>query len=71
MTAQSETAMRKPTHRLYRVIGEGKEAIWTPIGAAWTNRDGKGFSVSCDAMPLGGRMVMRLITPREEAPTLI
>lgn len=25
---------RKPTHRIYRVIGEGKNASWTPIGAA-------------------------------------
>ena len=24
---------RKPTHRLYRVLGDGKGAIWTPIGA--------------------------------------
>lgn len=25
---------RKPTHRLYQVIGDGVGAIWTPIGAA-------------------------------------
>jgi hypothetical protein len=24
---------RKPTHRLNRVVGEGKAAIWTAIGA--------------------------------------
>lgn len=71
MTAQTASAPTKPTHRIYRVVGEGKESVWTPIGAAWTNRDGKGFSVSMDALPLGGRMVMRLITPKEEAPTLI
>jgi transposase InsO family protein len=26
------------------VNGEGSAAIWTPIGAAWPNKDGKGFS---------------------------
>jgi len=57
---------RKPTHRLYRVAGDGKSAIWTPIGAAWANKDGKGFNVSCDMVPLHGRVVMRAITPRED-----
>jgi hypothetical protein len=23
---------RKPTHRLYRAVGDGKAAIWTPSG---------------------------------------
>ena len=57
---------RKPTHRLYRVQGEGQSAFWTPIGAAWPNKDGKGFSVSFDAIPLTGRIVMRFISEREE-----
>jgi hypothetical protein len=57
---------RKPTHRLYRVLGDGKTAIWTPIGAAWPNKDGLGFSLQCDAIPLQGRLVLREITEREE-----
>jgi len=57
---------RKPTHRLYRVVGEGKSAFWTPIGAAWPNRDGLGFNVSCDLVPLQGRIVMRMITAHDE-----
>ncbi|MEI9990113.1 MAG: hypothetical protein WDM86_08750 [Rhizomicrobium sp.] len=52
---------RKPTHRLYRVIGEGDTASWTPIGAAWDHKDGHGFSLACDAVPLHGRIVMRTI----------
>jgi hypothetical protein len=59
-------AHRKPTHRLYRVIGEGKSAIWTPIGAAWPNKDGLGFNLSCDAVPLTGRLVLRFITSRDD-----
>jgi len=54
----------KPSHRLYRVMGNGPEAIWTPIGAAWANKDGLGFSLSCDAVPLQGRLVLRAITER-------
>jgi hypothetical protein len=57
---------RKPTHRLYRVLGEGDQAVWTPIGAAWPNKDGIGFSISCDAIPLQGRLMMRLISARTD-----
>ena len=66
--AQQQTLSigRKPTHSLYRVTGEGKSAFWTPIGAAWPNKDGMGFSVSCDLVPLQGRIVMRMITERDE-----
>ena len=64
MTSQSTTASNKPTHRLYRVEGEGKTANWTEIGAAWPNKDGAGFSIQCDAVPLQGRIVMRKITAR-------
>ncbi|MFA5970628.1 MAG: hypothetical protein WC816_15465 [Sphingomonas sp.] len=55
----------KPTHRIYAVIGQGKSAAWREIGAAWPNRDGKGFSITCDAVPLQGRIVMRKITERD------
>lgn len=41
-------------------------ASWTPIGAAWPNKDGLGFSLQCDAVPLQGRLVLRVITERAE-----
>lgn len=50
---------RKPSHRLYQVTGEGEHAFWTAIGAAWQNRDGKGFNLALDAIPLSGKIVMR------------
>jgi hypothetical protein len=60
----TQTATAKPSHRIYRVSGEGKSANWTEIGAAWPNKDGHGFSITCDAMPLSGRIVMRTVTER-------
>ena len=55
----TETQTRQPTHRLYAVKGEGKNARWIEIGAAWANRDGEGFSIRLDTIPLDGRIVMR------------
>lgn len=64
MTDQPKLPGTKPTHRIYHVKGDGKSANWTEIGAAWPNRDGHGFSIACDAVPLHGRIVMRTITER-------
>lgn len=55
-----------PAFTLYSVTGDGKNARWTRIGAAWTNRDGKGFSLAVGAIPLQGRMVMRAYEPKQE-----
>ncbi len=57
---------KRPTYRLYAVrkAGDGK-AFWTDIGAAWPNRDGKGFNLRLNLLPLdGSEIVMR--EPKEE-----
>ena len=51
--------IRKPTHSVYQVIGEGRQTTWIRIGAGWENRDGKGISLAMDAVPLTGRIVVR------------
>lgn len=65
MSTDTGPSGRKPSHRLYLVTGEGENANWIPIGAAWPNRDAKGFNLACDAVPLSGRIVMREIAERE------
>jgi len=56
-----------PAFILYRVEGNGQQANWTKIGAAWPNRDGKGFSIKCEAVPLQGRIIMRAYQPKPKA----
>ncbi len=67
MATQRKLPGKMPSHRIYVVIGEGKAAHWREIGAAWPNRDGKGHNLVCDAIPLGGKIVMREITERQKA----
>jgi hypothetical protein len=50
----------QPSHRLFTVNGDGDKARWTDIGVAWETRDGKGFTLSLNALPLNGRVVMRV-----------
>ena len=61
-----------PTYRAYRVEdgGQGDDTSkgrWTEIGAAWPHKDGKGFSVTLQAWPLDGRIVLREPKKRESA----
>ena len=48
------------------MTGDGPDAFWREIGAAWPNKDGHGFSIAYSAIPLSGRVVMREITERPQ-----
>lgn len=64
----SETASKAPTHAAYQVRdskGEGK-GFWTRIGAAWQHKDGKGFNIQLECVPLDGRITLRVATESKE-----
>jgi hypothetical protein len=44
-----------------------KRGIWTRVGAAWPNKDGRGFNVVLDVVPLDGRLILREPLERENA----
>ncbi len=67
MTTTTQSSGAKPTHRIYNVTDNGKSTSWREIGAAWPNKDGLGFSITCDAMPLSGKIVMRAIREKQAA----
>jgi hypothetical protein len=46
--------------------GEGDNAFWTKIGAAWEHEDRKGFYILLTAKPLNGRLVIREPKPVED-----
>ena len=53
------------SHRVFTVIKrEGEEDFWLPIGAAFEHKDGKGLNVILQALPIGGKLVLRL--PKDE-----
>ena len=60
MTDATTNTKNRPSHRLFNVTGEGENARWTDIGVAWATKDGKGFTIALNAMPLGGRVGMRI-----------
>jgi hypothetical protein len=56
---------RRPSHIVWQVIGEGEDARWIRVGAAWENRDKKGLSLQFDSYPVVGRTVIR-VAPEPE-----
>ena len=56
-----------PTHRAYSVIRrEGQDDYWLNMGLVFPHKDGNGFNLILQALPLDGKIVCREIT--EEAP---
>lgn len=55
----SKSKSSKPSHEAFVVTGEGENAFWTRIGAAWPHEDGKGYNVDLIAIPVSGRLVIR------------
>jgi hypothetical protein len=56
-----------PTHFAFQVHNrEGQEAIWTRNGNAWQHADGSGFKIQFDAVPVAGRITLRIPTEKPE-----
>ena len=56
-----------PTHRAYSVIRrEGQDDYWLNIGLVFPHKDGNGFNIVLQALPLDGKIVCREITNEEE-----
>jgi hypothetical protein len=62
-----------PAYIAYHVKDTGttengeKRGIWITIGAAWPNKDGTGFSVQLDVLPINGRLMLREPLPERES----
>lgn len=65
MTNQSN----KPTHRAYAVSKRGDKSHWQEIGAAWAHKDGKGFGLKLDFLPLNGADIALRVPDADEETT--
>ena len=55
-----------PIYRAYTIVEREKDVpFWLNIGSAFVHKDGKGFNVFLQALPLDGKLVLRLY---EEPP---
>ena len=61
-----------PTHRVYTLIPrkvDGKdEPFWLNIGSAFAHKDGRGYNLVLEALPLDGRLVLRDVKEKDPDP---
>ena len=63
-------ADNKPNAYAY-VVREGSskgKPFWMRVGSAWLHKDGKGFNVQLEALPVGGKLIVRV--PGEKGETV-
>jgi hypothetical protein len=66
-TTETTATSKAPTHIVYQVRDrEGQKGIFTRIGAAWPHRDGKGFNIQIESVPLDGRITLRVASEKKE-----
>jgi hypothetical protein len=59
--ANIDHSKKRPSHVAY-TVQEGKEgkSYWNRCGVAWATKDGKGFTIQLNAIPLDGKIVLRI-----------
>lgn len=57
---------QKPQLRVYSLIPRDKDSpFWLHIGWAYENKDGNGFTLRLQALPLNDKLVIREYIPEE------
>ena len=61
------TASKAPSHIAYQVRDrEGGKGFFTRIGVAWPHKDGNGFNIQIESVPLDGRITLRVATDKKD-----
>ena len=54
-------ATQQPSYHAFTVVNrEGQDDFWINIGAAFMHQDGDGYNVVLQALPINGKVVLRL-----------
>lgn len=63
MSNENET--KRPSHIAYHVReGEENKSYFNRIGSVWPHKDGEGFNIQLDAVPVDGRITIRTVQER-------
>jgi hypothetical protein len=56
----TKSLSNRPTHFVYVVDGDGDDATWTQIAAAWKHKDGDGMNIVIPSgVMVSGKLVIR------------
>jgi hypothetical protein len=64
---KTEKTANSPSYIAYQVSDrDGQKGFWTRIGVAFAHADGKGYTIQVAAVPLDGRVTLRLPSEKKE-----
>jgi hypothetical protein len=66
MTEANTNDKARPTHTIYKVLGDGETAKWIKVGVAFPHKDRKGLALVFDGIPVDGRIALRVNRKREQ-----
>lgn len=62
--------VKQPTHHAYTVIKrEGQDDYWLNLGLVFPHKDGGGFNIMLQAIPLDGKIVCREVGDDDQTET--
>lgn len=61
---ESEDKSNKPSHIAFATRQSGEKTFWNACGVAWAHKDGKGFRIKLDAVPVSGIIELRVNEPK-------
>ena len=61
----SNNPSKQPTHIAYAVTRRGDKSYWRSIGAAWAHKNGDGFNLKLDMVPINGAEIV-IRKPKQE-----
>lgn len=65
MSNDQQKQNRGPSHIAYHVReGEDQKSYFNRIGSVWPHKDGQGFNIQLDSMPVDGRISVRTVQDR-------
>jgi len=64
-TGSANTAAKAQDFLAWHVVQKGEKSFWNKVGAAWSHKDGHGYTIQLETCPINGRIVLR--QPLEDA----
>lgn len=65
MSNDQQKQSRGPSHIAYHVRdGEDQKSYFNRIGSVWPHKDGQGFNIQLDSVPVDGRITVRSLQER-------
>ncbi len=61
----NDNESKRPSHIAYQVReGDDQKSYFNRIGSVWPHKDGEGYNIQLDAVPVDGRITIRSVQER-------